>query len=326
MRNLPRAGTPEMKKRLQNKIAESRMALPATLAYAAVVCLATGLMERHLWLPAGSLVLTTLLMAQLNSANALIRIYSRMVSCSYAMLATAAFALSPSAGGNLVAPCMVATYLILFTTYQDRKATGRIFYAFLLLGIASTQFVQILFFVPLLWLLMATILLSLSWRSFWASMLGLAFPYWLVGGYYAYTGQVEALPEHFLQLADLGGFLDYGRLTAGQIATAAFTTLLGLTGIIHFLRNSFLDKIRTRMLFEFFIAMEVFTALALALYPRHYDFLFGILAINTAPLIGHFIALTRTRITHIAFCLLTATVVAITLCNLFGIWNFSLMP
>ena len=79
------------------------------------------------------------------------------------------------------------------------------------------------------------------------------------------------------------------------------------------------------MLFEFFIAMEVFTALALALYPRHYDFLFGILAINTAPLIGHFIALTRTRITHIAFCLLTATVVAITLCNLFGIWNFSLM-
>ncbi len=300
------------------------MALPMTLAYTTAVYLAGGLVEHRLWLPFGCLMLAVFLFVQLNNANALIRIYSRMVSCSFAVLSTAAFFLSPRVERSVVSLCVIAAYLSLFSTYQDRQSMGRVFYAFLFLGIASTLFVQMLFFVPVLWILMAVNILSLSWRNFWASILGLAFPYWFVGGFHAYTGQMDVFLNYFLQLADFEWFMNYEHLTWAQLITFAYVAILGLTGSIHFLRNSFLDKIRTRMLFEFFITMEVLTVAFLIINPVHYDFLLEILIVNTAPLIGHFIALSKTRLTNIAFCLICASAVVLTACNLSGIWNFSL--
>lgn len=300
------------------------MTLPMTLAYTTAVCLAGGLVERRLWLPFGCLVLAVFLLVQLNNANALIRVYSRMVSCSFAVLSTAAFFPSPRIEGGVVSLCVIAAYLCLFSTYQDRRSMGRVFYAFLFLGIASTVFVQILFFVPVLWLLMAVNLLSLSWRNFWASILGLAFPYWFVGGFHAYAGQMDVFSSHFLQLANFEWFMNYAHTTLGQLITFVYVAILGLTGTIHFLRNSFLDKIRTRMLFEFLITMEALIAAFMILDPVHYDFLLGILIANTAPLIGHFIALSKTRLTNIAFCLICASAAALTVCNLLGIWNISL--
>ncbi|SFG16453.1 hypothetical protein [Prevotella sp. KH2C16] len=314
-----------MQKRLQNKIAESRMALPLTLVYTVAVGLAGGVAERRLWLPFGCLLLGSLLMVQLNNANALIRIYSRMVSCSFAVLSTAAFFLSPGIEESVVSLCVIAAYFFLFGSYQDRRSMGRIFYAFLFIGIASTVFVQMLFFIPFLWILAAVNILSLSWRNFWASILGLVFPYWFVGGFYVYTGQMDVFLNHFVQLADFEWFMNYGVTTWAQLITFVYVSLLGLTGSIHFLRNSFLDKIRTRMLFEFFITMEALTAAFMVIAPVYYDFLLCILIVNTAPLIGHFIALTKTRLTNIAFCLICASAVALTVCNLLEIWNILLI-
>ena len=82
-------------KRFQNRVAESRMALPVTGLYAVVVCLCCGFWEQQMWLPMVLLALNSFLMLELNNSNALIRVYSRMVSCSYIVLAVmASFLLS----------------------------------------------------------------------------------------------------------------------------------------------------------------------------------------------------------------------------------------
>ena len=70
-----------MIRRLQNQIAESRWALPLTAIYGAAIVVLLGAVERQMWAQTALLALSTLLMVELNNANALIRIYSRMVSC-----------------------------------------------------------------------------------------------------------------------------------------------------------------------------------------------------------------------------------------------------
>ena len=77
-------------KRIQNKIADSRLALPVTAIYAVLVCLISGFITQHLWAQFAILIVSTYMMLELNNTNALIRIYSRMVSCSYLMLAVMA--------------------------------------------------------------------------------------------------------------------------------------------------------------------------------------------------------------------------------------------
>ena len=93
-------------------------------------------------------------------------------------------------------------------------------------------------------------------------------------------------------------------------------------GTIHFLRNASKDKIRTRMLYYIFISMFLLTVLFIIFQPQHFEALFGFKIVNASALIAHFIALTRTRFTNIAFFILIALVFMLTVCNL---WMPSLL-
>lgn len=313
-----------MHKRLQNRIAGSKLALPLTLAYTLGVCAAAGFAGRGWWVQTGCLLAAVLLMAYMNNANALLRVYSRMVSCSFAVISLTAVFLLPSIKDAVVGLCAIGFYIIIFRTYQDRRSSGTVFYAFMLLGIASVFFIQTLFFVPVLWVLMGTNLLSLSWRNVLASLLGVVFPYWFLGGYCLYADKLDAFIAHFVSMADFSWFLDYSAVTMQEAVSFGFIALLGLIGAVHFLRQSYNDKIRTRMLFELFIAMEVVVAAFVCLAPKFFDPLLRLLIVNVAPLAAHFFTLTHTRITNLAFVLLSLAAVSITACNILGIWSFSL--
>lgn len=217
---------------------------------------------------------------------------------------------------SVVMQCVVMFYLLLFRAYQDKKAMGLVFYAFLMLGIASTMFVQVLFFVPLAWVLLHTNILAGNVRTFFASILGLVAPYWFVGGYYIYIGEVGLLLAHFGRLRMFGDLFCMSGLPPHKLVTYAVLVFLSLIGMVHFYRNSYKDKIRTRMLFEIFMAMDVGVAVFLALQPQHYDFLVGMMVVNTSPLIAHFLSLTKTWITNVSFCLIVMMVLLLTVYNL----------
>lgn len=307
-----------LRKRLQNRIAESRFALPATALYGLVVWLADGLVNRGLWLPFALMVVTAYLMVELNNQNALMRIYSRMVSCSFLVLSVTATFLFDQSASAMVGLCYAATYLLLFRAYQDKQAAGWTFFAFLFLGIASLFFVQVLYYVPILWILFGTKVMGLSWRTFWASVIGLVLPYWFYGGYAAYTGTFTVFQKHFSEIIDFEGMLSPQGISSRQLFTFLFIALLAFTGMAHFWRNSYKDKIRTRMLYEIFITVDMVTMVFILLIPRQINMLLPVMIVNTAPLIGHFIALTHTRTTNIAFCIISITALALTVYNLWG--------
>lgn len=303
-------------KRFQNRVAESRIALPVTGVYAFAVCALGGLFTEQLWVQFVLLAVSSFLMMELNNVNALIRIYSRMVSCSFLVLAVMSQYLVLDVRCGIVQACFIAFYLFLFSAYQDNRAMGRVFYAFLMLGIASTMFVQILFFVPVVWVLLCTNLMVRSFRAFVSSLFGLLVPYWFMVAYYLYIDDVDSLLDHFLQIAQFGPVLGWMDMPVSHILTAAYVAILAVVGMIHFRLNNYKDKIRTRMLFEIFSVLALAAIVFIILQPQHIDYLLALLIVSTSPMIGHYIALTNTFITNISFYVMLVVALIITCVNL----------
>lgn len=295
-------------KRRQNKIAGSRFALPVTGGIALGIWLIAMFLNPMQTMPNSSIwtssvlfAISTYLIILLNNYNALIRTYSRMVSCSFIIIGCMCAPLFTSHTPYIVQLCLIAFYLILFSCYQDKRSPGKVFYAFLFIGIASYFFPQILYFVPFVWIMMTFNLMTFSSRIFWASLCGIALPYWFMLSYCIFTGKMELIQSHFTRLTEFDIPVNFDNISTHQAITFAFILVLTLTGIIHFLNNSFQDKIRTRMLYEIFITMSILCNVFIILQPQHYDMLLAIQAVNTSALIAHFIALTHTRITNISF-------------------------
>lgn len=305
-----------MIKRTQNRIAESRWALPICSAYTLLICLISGLFSEGIWAQLALTAIATLLMVELNNRNSLIRIYSRMVSCSFLVMTMMTPHKIESIDGCIVSMCFVAFYLALCNAYQDKKATGYVLWAFAAIGVASIVWIQILLFIPVLWVLTATNILAMSLRTFVASILGVIMPYWFLSAYYIYIGDIMPIVDHIATIANFEPLFIYKNCSINDFLPLCFIILLAITGSIHFLRTSYKDKIRTRMIYEMFITMTVATIVLIILQPQHANIATHMLIISTAPLIGHFLALTSTKITNIASLTFMAIALVITALNL----------
>lgn len=313
------------KKRFQNKIAASRFSLPVTATLAALVWVAVGLLWGNIWIEFGFAIISTLLMVELNNRNALMRTYSRMVSCSFLALSTMVCLPNPSLKGSIVTMCFIAFYLIIWNSYQDKKAAGWTFYAFFCIGLASTVFVQILYYLPFLWIMMAFFTNSFGIRTIFASLVGIIAPYWFTAGYYLYTEKLQDLADHFLEIANYQELFEYSTVTDHQIVNTAFIALLAILGTVHFIRTSYADKIRTRMIYESFIYIVWLSMAFMFLQPQHKNEVGGILMVCTSPLIAHFITFTKGKIPNATFICLLVAMVIILLFNLLvpetRVWN-----
>ena len=339
------------KKTFQNKVAASRYSLPITATLATLVWVAVGLLVSNIWVEFAFTAMSTLLMVELNNRNALMRTYSRMVSCSFlavravkgnrggesqgteggkffqaedgirdigvTAVQTCALPISHrSLKSSIVTMCFIAFYLIIWNCYQDKRSTGWTFYAFACIGLASMIFVQIGYFMPILWIMMMVFTLSFSVKTFFATLIGLIVPYWFAAGYFFYTDNIQGLADHFCEFINYSELFDYSQVTDHQVLNLSFVTLLTIIGSIHFIRTSYGDKIRTRMIYETFIMISVACIIFIILQPQHIQELGGILIVNTAPLIAHFITFTRGKFTNISFILLLIMLVLIMAYNI----------
>ncbi|MCI6160004.1 MAG: hypothetical protein PUH24_07840 [Prevotellaceae bacterium] len=307
-------------KRFQNKVAEGRYLLPSVALYTLGVWYLEGLVPQKLYVQIVCFSVATYLMVELNNNNALIRTYSRMVSSSFLLLSAMAAFLFPSLTVAIVQVCTVAFYTIIFRTYQDKLSPGLTFYAFFCLGIASVVFIQIVFFVPFLWLMMTFYLMAFSPKMLIASIIGIIAPYWFLAPAAALTDNLDKLVAHFFAIADFQPLFQYGEIKETQLIAFALTVLLALLGIVHFLRKSYMDKIRTRMLYYIFIAMDVILIAFIVLQPQHCDVLLTMLIINSSPLIAHFFTLTHTKTTNFLFMLF---ILALLLATAYNLWQTS---
>ena len=299
--------------------------MPLAALFGMGVWLLAGLVSLQLWPQLACFVATVYLLVELSNQNALMRVRSRMVSTTFIVLSCTASFLLPQLTGGIVQLGFVAAFLLLFQTYQTGRSIGPIFYAFVAVSLASMAFVQTLWYVPVLWVLMGTQLQSLSWRTWAASLLGLALPYWVALLWLIITPtltpdltpappDLSPLSQHFAQLADLR--LSVPQWTVGRILVIVFTLLSAGIGIIHFWQYSFEDKIRIRLLYGFFTAMTAATLFFLVVQPQHCDVLLRLLILCASPLIAHVMTFTSSRLSNILFFVAMALAIALTVFNL----------
>ncbi|EKY04274.1 hypothetical protein HMPREF9151_00048 [Hoylesella saccharolytica F0055] len=304
-------------KRLQKQIAGSRRVLLVTIVCVVMILMVGGLLRQQLWLQLSGLALSIYLMFLLDKANVLLRIYSQLVPSSFLVLVMVGNLIFPSVQSTVVQVSFVGYYLFSFSTYQDSSAAGYTFYAYVCIGIASTVFIQILFFVPLLCFLHKTKVLSMSRKSFWAALLGLLVPYWFMGVYAVYKNQFGRLIEHFTSIVIFQPFFDISVVSTPQLLTFSYISLLAFVGISNSLGNRSGDKIRTRMFYEMFSLIDICCMAFIILQPQHFDRLLPIMIVTTAPLIAHFFAFANTTFNNMVFQLILGSAFVLTVYNLY---------
>ena len=132
--------------RFQNKVATSNFTLPVAAFLTTLLWCAEGIYtpDRILgWAVCG---LTAYFWVETNNAHSLIRIRSRLTPAIYLWMTGCIFSLHPLQDGLIVSCLMLASYYLLFKSYQRTEAVSPIFHSFLCLGIGSLFFPQLLFF------------------------------------------------------------------------------------------------------------------------------------------------------------------------------------
>lgn len=308
-------------KRLQNRIAESGWLLPSVAVVgiaSAAISLLGHLTSLEEWASLLCFAMSAYMMVEMSNANALLRVRSRMVTSTFVMLSVSAGFLVGPIPPVLTQLSFVAAALILFTTYQDKRSVGRTFYSFLFVGLASCTFVQTFFLIPVLWVLMATQLQSLSWRTWAASVLGVVTPYWLMLPWLVLEGDFTLWTAHARRLVTFAQPFSYAGISVGQVAVFAFTMLLCVVGMVHFWSRSYEDKIRIRLLYGFFSTMSLLCGLLLVVQPQHFATLMRLLLVFASPLVAHFFTHTSSRLTNVCFVLAIAVAIGIAALNLLG--------
>ena len=305
-------------KRLQNRIAESGLTLPIAVVYAICVwaiVMFVGSLSVFSWPQAVCYIASTYMMVEINNSNALLRVRSRMVATTFLFLSCMYVSGFHSLIDNLGQVGFIATILLLFTTYQEKDSSGKTYYAFLFLAASSLLYAEYLYYVPLLWILMISRLQSFSWRTFIASILGVITPYWFVSLWLFYIWDFTPLTRH---LSDLDTFIfpaDYLAVTTEQWLVFVFIIIISIAGIIHFWKYSYEDKIHIRQLFGFFIAINLLTLLFIAIQPHLYNALIRIAIISASPIAAHFLTLTSSKLSNIAFFVILTLCILITAAN-----------
>ncbi len=219
---------------------------------------------------------------------------------------------------SLIIPCLLLSTHNLFKTYQLQQPVGYVFQGFLFIGLGSMLFPPLLYYLPFLYGSLANFK-ALTWRTFFAGIAGLCLPYWGLLAFALFTGEMNLFDELFLKLIPKLQ-VSYDKWTLSNLFSLSYILLITLAGSLHCLINNYEDKIKTRSLLSYFIALQVWTLLFLLLQPQNFSTLFPVLITGSSIVGGHLFALSRSKACNLFFLLCVILFIAIILYN---IWTHS---
>jgi len=292
--------------RFQNKVAESVATMPVCAVLATILW----------WWPQQSFALsnilgwalcalTTYICMETNGVQHIIRIRTRMMASVWLMLATSLAFMHPWGAPAICAVCLVMSYYLLFRCYQLYDSTVWIYHSFLFLGVGSIFSSAMLFMGILYYLYLIGFLRSLTWRGFWAGILGMATPYWCWAVWCFFTVKtdmvMEVLSRHLeWQPVSWQALVD---LPLASQVSIGFVCLLSIVGMIHYLQTKYNDKIHVRMILYIYTLQTFLLILYLLLQPCQYQTTMALLVASASPLIAHYFSLTGSWLSNIFFIL-----------------------
>lgn len=305
----------------KKRIATNRWALPVALLFSTSLWAVRLVVRPSGWPAFLIFILSVSLMVEINNRNALMRQYSRMVSCSYIALMMMCDDLLSDIRAMAVQSAVIISLLLIFSTYQQRGSVGRKYWAYLFIGLASMAWPPMLLLVPVWWIGEASCLMSFTGRSFVASLFGIATPFWTVTPLFFVPGVRGSVLQCFTAFVPEGETL---RLLASpgdiilrplpldnmQAGVAAFLVVLFLVSAIRYFRQSSADKIHVRMLYQFFTllsSVSLLLFLVVTLFPLFsptaWHLPLAVFIASAAPLVGHYVTFSSGRLSALVFWL-----------------------
>lgn len=236
---------------------------------------------------------------ELNNAFAIIRLRASIQTSLYLILIAVCPELYTLHVGTIVTLCVSGSLFFLYRSYQQSRSSADIFYSWMLLGLGSLIFPQLLYLVPV-YLIGAYNFQSLNPRSFFAGIIGLSFPYWFLLGYALIFNRLDMFYHPFMELVNFAP-IDFLVLKSWQIATICYVILLFLVAVAHSLINGWQDKIRARAYLNFFSLLGISLAVGLILQPQHFITIFPLFLVSFSFLVGHFFVLTHSKASNLFF-------------------------
>ena len=297
---------------------------PFTLPIVSAVAIAVWLLFRpsndegmRLWMGMGASAFAVYLLAELNNRNVLLRISSRFISSLFAVLLAVIVQLHSFQLGHVVLVLSLVSFFPFFQMYQSASPFLS-FFTYLPLALVSLVFPPILFLVPVYWLCQMY-MRGFSLKSGVASLLALAFPYWMAFGVRFFFGEYDAWipvqmawPPVFSPSFSLSGFLpiqdeftaadihaNYENMSPRQIVQFVYILLLLAVGIVDLFLKKYLDKTRTRILYHVIVIHALFVIFLLLFQMQYFYQLFPLLVADAAIMGGHFMAQTYNRFSHV---------------------------
>lgn len=317
--------------RFQNHVSESTVTLPLCMVIGALAWFWNGNNQEFDYSHSAIISLalaaiSTYIVIETSNVFALLRIRSSMIATVWVVCISLTPYIHTFSEAWIAVPALAGSYYVMFLTYQQHEPVIHVFHTFVLLGIASLAIPQLLVFVPLYYWYLLVFLRSLTWRGLWAGLVGLILPMCFVLGWSIVSDNYSLLwswTEGLLN-TDLFNAGNYAWMLSYKEPEAlgfALLTLTALISIVHYLRNYYNDKIRTRMFLYIYVMQTAITWLLVVAMPDMYSLLAPVLMLSASTMIAHFFALTGTIVSNLFFCLtLLLTLMLFTL-NL-GIWTF----
>lgn len=250
-------------------------------------------------------LLTTYVVMETNARQHIIRIRTRMMSCVWLIMAASLAFMHPLGKPLAAAAFLCASYFLLFRCYQRHRPQAYAFHSFLMLSLGS-------FFAPIMlpmaipfFLYLIVFLRSMTSRTFWAGILGLAVPYWCYAIWSFVTGNLESFVARLTDMAQ-AEMPSVEAITSMPFVcqvSAGVVAFLCLISILHYLNTNYDDKIRVRMFLYIYASQTVLLTAFLVLQPVHYETTMALLVASASPLIAHYFALTGSWFSTIIFLL-----------------------
>ena len=294
-------------RKLQNRITAGRWTLPAAILISATCQVASYFLlpeskEAYSW---ANRLLSLLLcgatgyfLIVLNNAFALIRMRASVQTAIFFLLVTVCPVLHQLHAGNMAAAALLASFFFLFRSYQQLQPSGLVFHTFVCLAVGSLFFPPMLYLVPVYWM-GSYMFQSLTLRSFFASLVGLLLPYWLLCGYLAWQGEWSLFAAWGTRCLPVDrSVMD---LNAWEVATLGYLALLFVVSAAHCLLASLDDKLRTRAYLQFLILLDVVLFMGVLCFPAYCACWIAMLLIGVSILAGHLFVLTHSKASNLFF-------------------------
>ena len=249
--------------------------------------------------------LTAYICLETNGVQQIIRIRTRMMASVWLVLASCLAFMHPLDTPAISAVCMAMSYYLLFRCYQLYDSVAWIFHSFLFLGIGSLFSAIMLPMGLLYYIYLIGFLRSLTWRGFWAGIVGLILPYLGWAAWCFLMDKTDSMFD-FITLHFVLHPISLESLTSlpfSWMVSMGVVILLSLVSLFHYLQTKYNDKIRVRMVLYIYTIQTILLIIYLFLQPQEFQNTMALLVVSACPLIAHYFSLTRSWLSNAFFFL-----------------------